>query len=77
MPEQQPSQVLELPNREVSIRARLSAFHADYTDTNVRLLNHIYIVGPVSNRQGRDLRSILSNQFNQLCFLRRRCPIDD
>ena len=51
MPEEKPTQVLKLANREVWEWAGLAAFFANYTNANMCSLNHVDIVCAVSDRQ--------------------------
>ena len=53
MPEKKTSEELELSNGEVCEGTGLTTFFPKDSNSNVRSLNHVHIIGTVSNGQSR------------------------
>ena len=64
MPEKESAQELELVDCEVGKRAGLASLFAHDTDANMSSLNHIDIVGPVTDRQSSLVLAMGSNELN-------------
>ena len=79
MVEQHPSHILEGSDRVVRALSCALPFQSLYTKSNMRPLNHAYIICTISNSQ-RDRRPqspVAFDEFYGLRFLRRRTPVND
>ena len=64
MPEQQTSKVLEFSYGEVCKSSCLTRFSTHNADANVRLLDHIHIVKPITD--GQDSLLVIEKLFDKI-----------
>ena len=77
MPEKEPSQELEVANSKVRERARLTSFFPNDPNANMRSLNHIYIIGSISDSQSCRIFAMFSYKADQSCLLFRWWSVND
>jgi len=79
VPEQEPIQVIKLSERVVTEGGRLVAFIALNPEADVGTLNHIYVIGSVSDCpcDGPTKVGLVTDKLNNFSFLSGRTPIDD
>ena len=70
--EQDATRVFEFGEREVGRTSGIAALFAEYSEANVRLLNHRDVVGAVADRCRQRPRFALLDQAYHLRFLSRR-----
>ena len=70
MPEQKSPEIFKLRHSIISKRAGLIAFIAHDTNTDMRRLYHVDIVGSIPYCKRHLPRQILTDHSDNLCFLR-------
>ena len=71
MPEKKATQDLELRDSIIREARSLIAFLTENSDTNVRLLYHIHIVGAISDGQGNGFLHVILHDLCNLSLLPR------
>lgn len=76
MPKHKLPQIPKFCNRIISKGSSLISFLTHYSNSNVCWLNHVNIICTITNSKSNLAFLMVSNKFNYLSFLFRRCSKD-